>query len=93
MLFWTYIHGGAKRAGHVGLLDISYYTTDGRFFGTCFSVFRHKKGTVASVDYSSTFATDPFLLKIRSEFICILYFSISEYELNFALKYRNFAII
>ena len=32
---------------------------DGRFFGACFSIFRHKNGAVAPVDYSSTFATAP----------------------------------
>lgn len=32
---------------------------NGRLFGACFSVFRHKNGAIAPVDYLSTFATAP----------------------------------
>ena len=33
---------------------------DGRLFGACFFIFKHKNGAAAPVDYSSTFATAPF---------------------------------
>ncbi len=38
---------------------------NGRFFGACFSIFGHKEGAIAPVDYSSTFATAP----IKSSFL------------------------
>lgn len=37
---------------------------DGRFFGACFSFLGHKNGAIAPVDYSSTFATAPFIYEI-----------------------------
>lgn len=37
---------------------------NGRLFGVCFSVFGHKNGTIAPVDYLSTFATAPISLNL-----------------------------
>ncbi len=44
-----------------------------RSFEACFSIFRHKEGAVAPVDYSSTFATASFLYSlIEAGFCCLL---------------------
>ena len=42
---------------------------NGRFFGACFSIFRHKEGAVAPVDYSSTFATAPYCYKFSYKLV------------------------
>ena len=53
---------------------------NGRFFGACFSIFRHKNGAAAPVDYSSTFATPPFGTSHINSFSQLYY--------QFALKNR-----
>ena len=43
---------------YFNLFVITCYTTDSRFFGACFSIFRHKNEAIAPVDLS-IFATAP----------------------------------
>lgn len=47
---------------YFNLLVIIYYTTDGRLFGVCFSVFRHKNGAIAPVAIVQLLLQQPHLL-------------------------------
>ena len=68
---------------------------DGRFFGACFSFLGHKNGAIAPVDYSSTFATAPFIILIIFRLyleICLFMFTHRTYHRRFLTNHQVSAV-